>query len=265
MATTYTELLQLPKHATTDPFDITLINNMADLIDAAIAKAYRGNAANGLADNNHFPAAVNQRGKTATTAWQHSLDRWIARSTGISIAIDATGLHLNSTETGNIFLYQKIKIPSAQMLGKTYTLAVCDGVGNLACKSITLPDKEPTSWQTIGTIYVGNIYASIIHTGSGENGFCISIGRITSSTDEAVIYWVDLFPGSYTLKNLPNHHQREDVVELMNCLRYFRIYATAAARPAHGLDCSPPMRTDEVSQGTISINGKTYYYNSADL
>lgn len=35
MATTYTRYLQLPKHDLTDPFDITLINEAFDKIDAA--------------------------------------------------------------------------------------------------------------------------------------------------------------------------------------------------------------------------------------
>lgn len=265
MATTYTTNFSMPMMGMDDPHDQTLVNDAIRIADREIAVAQRGIFVQSEVDNNHFPKAVNQRKSTTTTAWQYCLDRWIARSTGINLTVDAAGLHMSAAETGNIYLYQKIRIPSAQLLGKTYTLAVCDGAGNVECRAITFPTTEPTSWTTVGTVYVGNIYAAIIHTGSGDHGFCVSVGRVTSSTDDALILWVDLYPGSYTLKNLPNHHKREYITELENCLRYFRLYATEAARPANGLDCSPPMRINDVSQGTRTIDGVRFYYNSADL
>lgn len=265
MATTYTPNFSMPMMGMDDPHDQTLVNDAIRIADRQIAIAQQGGFELSLLDNNHFPEAINQRGRTETTAWQYCLDRWVARATGVSIATDDTGLHINTDSTSNVYLYQKIKIPSAKMLGKTYTLAICDGAGNVACKAITLPGAEPTSWQTLDSVSVGNAYANIIHTGSGEHGFCVSIGRTASTTEEIVIAWVDLYPGAYTLSTLPRHQQRQHVVEELECQRYFRTYATSAARPANGLDCSPPMRIDAPTQGTISVGGVTRYYNAADL
>ena len=52
--------------------------------------------------------------------------------------------------------------------------------------------------------------------------------------------------------------------QLSRCQRYFQLYSTADNRPSKAVDCRPTMHTDP-SQGTIIIDGTTYYYNTADL
>jgi hypothetical protein len=148
------------------------LNRNFEILDSITA-----DEAEDLVDNGYFPKAFNQRAKVSTTAWQYNLDRWIGRSTGIGLAIDINGLHITGDLTANVYLYQKIRRASVDMLGRTYTLVICDGDGNIGCETITLPTTEPSSWKTFVSVYVGQAYASIIHTGSGTHGFCVTVGR----------------------------------------------------------------------------------------
>lgn len=52
--------------------------------------------------------------------------------------------------------------------------------------------------------------------------------------------------------------------EFTRCQRYYQLYSSAEARPAKAIDCRPVMRIDP-TQGTIVIDGQTYYYNDASL
>lgn len=79
------------------------------------------------------------------------------------------------------------------------------------------------------------------------------------------IFWAALYEGAYADSDVPPYIPKGYAAEMMECQRYYHIYATSAARPEHGLDCSPPMRIDVVDQGTVTVGGKTMYYNSADL
>ena len=56
--------------------------------------------------------------------------------------------------------------------------------------------------------------------------------------------------------------------QLLRCQRYFQLYSSADARPNSPIDCRPVMRMPaggQLTQGTIMIDGVTYYYNSAEL
>lgn len=52
--------------------------------------------------------------------------------------------------------------------------------------------------------------------------------------------------------------------KLLKCQRYYQLYSSADNRPAKAVDCRPVMRIDP-TQGTIVIDGVTYYYNDASL
>ena len=65
--------------------------------------------------------------------------------------------------------------------------------------------------------------------------------------------------GNWVLNEIPDFGE-----QLARCQRYFQLYSTADNRPSKAVDCRPTMRTDP-SQGTIIIDGTTYYYNTADL
>jgi hypothetical protein len=220
-----------------------------------------------LVDNGDFK--IDQRKVTVTTAWRYCLDRWIARSSGIGLALTDNGLQISGDGTSNVFLYQKLNVPVAKLFGKPYTIAMCDGNGDIACQSAVLPLVEPTAWTTYATARVGDAFASIIHTGADENGFAVSVGRRATSTEDTTIAWVSLYPGLYDIDTLPAHQYKDKITELETCLQFFRLYATSGARPTNGMDCSPPMRIARPTQGTLVINENgtdtTYYYMDADL
>lgn len=65
--------------------------------------------------------------------------------------------------------------------------------------------------------------------------------------------------GSYTLNEIP-----EVGKELARCQRRYQLFSSAGNRQTKAVDCRPPMRADP-AQGTITINGTTYYYNDAEL
>lgn len=53
-------------------------------------------------------------------------------------------------------------------------------------------------------------------------------------------------------------------LQLLRCQRYFQLYSSEEERPSMAVDCRPVMRIDP-TQGTIQIDEKIYYYNSAEL
>ena len=65
--------------------------------------------------------------------------------------------------------------------------------------------------------------------------------------------------GSYTLNEIP-----EVGKELDRCQRRYQLFSSAGNQQTKAVDCRPPMRADP-AQGTITINGTTYYYNDAEL
>jgi len=68
-------------------------------------------------------------------------------------------------------------------------------------------------------------------------------------------------------KRLPQPDE-DYAVQLAKCQRYYQLYSDAEARPNSPIDCRPVMRTptgERLTQGTIVIDGVTYYYNSAEL
>ena len=59
--------------------------------------------------------------------------------------------------------------------------------------------------------------------------------------------------------------QKGYAAELLACQMYYHLYATESARPLIGMDCCPPMRLSAVTQGAITVDGETRYFNSAEL
>lgn len=140
--------------------------------------------------------------------------------------------------------------------GKTVTLAIkaSSVTGNVRLSESGAEsghaDVNITDGITVHT-FVGGESTSVLFWSKEDASLCID--------------WIALYEGEYTADTVQEPHQEDYIVNLMACLVYFHLYATEAARPSHGLDCSPPMRIDAVTQGTLEIDGVTYYYNSADL
>lgn len=255
MATTYTPLLELPKHDPTGPFDITKINDGFDLIDAGMAKAYQGKAVHNLLDNSDFLHPANQRSATANTkSGEYLHDRWKSEAgnnaAGVVQITDA-GVTLAPTSSNYCGISQMLDC-YAELEGETVTLSVCVG-GAWDAVSFTLGSTPAGGAVTSNglRIYSASGYHVLIRNPAGNSS--ITIQRVA------------LYEGAYTADTLPEYQPKGYAVELMECQRYYHLYATMDARPAHGMDCSPPMRINAPTQGAITIDGAVYYYNAADL
>lgn len=258
MATTYTEHLQLPKHAPTDPFDITLINEMADKTEVGILTAYRGMAAYNLLDNSYFVKPYNQLGKTVYTgtANVYTIDRWLASTAAVSINLLTNGINIDNraNASANGHMTQRLEgVPDG-----TYTLCASTSSG-MVLRTFTLSGGGVTT--------LSNVSAGVAFTGVGYNSttgiLTVQIGVQPSSV--ITVYWAALYEGRYTADTLPNYLRKGLAEEQMECMRYFHLYATEAARPENGLDAVPHMRIKNPTQGTVVIDGTTYYYNDANL
>lgn len=262
MATTYTDLLKLPKHATSDPFDITLINNMADLVEAAVAKAYRGKSARNWLDNSNF--AINQRGNASYSGSGYTVDRWKTTNSNMITTVNDGYITLTvaSDASGSGFLRQIFEKPLTS--GK-FTLAVCvRGTGEGRVYFTTDGSSSGCGTATFSGMADWTVrFVSCDAAGGTATPNQFTIRCEPGSTLD--VKWAALYEGTYTADTLPEYVEQSYVNELLECQRFYRVYATAAARPVHGLDCVPPMRLAAPTQGTITVGGATCYFNAADL
>ncbi len=102
---------------------INAISSFDDIIavnKTTLESLIRQAALTNLLNNSDFTHTINQRGVTSTTASAYCLGRWIAYISSISLTTSDSDLTMSSSETGNVFIYQKIAITN-QLLGKTVT------------------------------------------------------------------------------------------------------------------------------------------------
>lgn len=125
-----------------------------------------------------------------------------------------------------------------------FKTSITDGV-ELVTSTIVLPDNLNYLRAEFGNSSfsnVSNVYAAKLELGSVS-----TLAR--QDTD-----------GNWILNDPPPNYG----IELLKCQRYYQLYSSAAERPAKAVDCRPMMRIDP-TQGTIVIDGVTYYYNDANL
>lgn len=193
MATTYTGALKLPKHATSDPFDITLINNMADLTDAAMVKAFQGKAAHNYLLNSDLLHPVNCRGKTTYTGSAFSVDCWRGYHAGTVHTLTANGLAVSGNPVN---LYQMLDETEFDV-SKPCTAAVCDSSGTVSVWS-GIPSE--TTYQPV-CVYLNN----------GKPMF--------RATGEKTWVWAAVYAGEYTADTLPAYVPAGYAQELTACQR----------------------------------------------
>lgn len=215
-----------------------------------------------LLDNSDFSNPVNQRGKSEYQFDSgYTIDRWKLHWTGDGNITIHDGYIAMSRETHSTYLFQSPENVE-KMVGKTYTVAA--KVRYNGC--IGWID----STQRVQTEYVNsNNWVIITRTftvGSATSGIGYAAVEIRSNASRGFeVQWIALYEGSYTKDTLPPYVPKGYAAEMMECQRYYHLYATSSARPSNGLDCCPPMRIIGVTQGTITVDGETRYYNSADL
>lgn len=205
MATTYTGLLQLPKHSITDPFDITLINDMADLTDAAMAEAYQGRAVRNLIVNPFF--AIAQPGYHALHgARYYAADCWIENvtyptggvtynpSSGLTVTVPSVGRatiqhYIQNQDTNGIYTI------AAKAGGVVYVAAGRPASGNLLA-------GDTTTFRAI--LSVSNTLLNV---------------QLDCYKD-ITVEWAVCFPAAYTAKDLPLPIKNDYSIDLLTCQRY---------------------------------------------
>ena len=192
MATTYTELLQLPKHDTEDPFDITLINDMADLVDAGVAKVYQERMIRNMFINSFFLGnrMINSRGVTAPIStpgmmfdgWRINAGTWDWNETGLIM-----------TASGNI----QQRVTNDQIAANTaHTLAI---------------------YYADGGVSVVN-YNALPEGASGSYYYINIIPELNRS-----IAAFGLYPGRYTAESVPSYVYNGLENERLACMTRRRI------------------------------------------
>lgn len=244
------------------PDDYYVSKYSGEEIDALLGKA--GNSVQwtcnpNMLDNWYFGNPVNQRGDTQHTgsAATYYIDRWRCGGYNQTIELTQHGLHW-STNTG-IWLTQPIENYD-DLVGKIVTVsAIIDGILYSATGVVSSSDS-------IKFLTTGNLYLEVTKEEKGV--------RFVTYTDPTQIVTIKAAKlelgsqqtlahqdadGNWVLNEIPDYGE-----QLAQCQRYYQLYSAAEQRPAKAVDCRPTMRVDP-SQGTITIDGTTYYYNTADL
>lgn len=200
MATTYTPLLELPKHDPTGPFDITKINEGFDLIDTGMAKAYRGKfVINKLTNSDfrkqYFIAQAGLNGLHGTTKYVG--DCWISWDADATVTDEYT--------TIGSAIEQRFYMTDAEANTEhTAVLYMADGTKKFHV------GKPASGFGLQSTIYC-NV------TDAAEKKYYARIGGGQSVKHAA------LFPGAYTADTLPEYQPKGYAAELAECLRYCQI------------------------------------------
>lgn len=255
MATT---VLGLKTFAASDPVDYNEINDNYNKIDNGVKTAMQGRAAHNLLDNSDFTNPVNQRGiaNSATIErYTYFLDRWSTGSTAGTITLDSNGLIFN------VLISQKID-PAILRTGTTVTAAAKFSDGTLVIVSGVV--NLSTSWHWLSSPVVNGCQIGLAD-GTSDGIPYVRIGNEYGKT----LAWAALYEGAYDASTLPAYQPKGYAAELAECQQRFHVYATENARPSDALDCCPPMilapGQTVITQGTMTVDGKTLYYNSTDL
>ena len=232
-----TSVLGLKTFAASDPVDYNEVNDNYTKIDNGVKTAMQGRAAHNLLDNSWFVNPVNQRGFSSTTSTGESMgiDRWLfSVNSGGSLSLNSSGLVCQ-----NANMIQRIEsklLDSSKEYTQVFWLS--DGT-----------PVFPTKWIDFN-------YSS-------------GVGRVVYYGITGTIAAAALYEGSYTADTLPAYVPKGYAAELAACQQRFHVYATENARPSDALDCCPPMilapGQTVITQGTMTVDGKTLYYNSTDL
>lgn len=215
MATTYTELLRLPKHDPKDFCDVTLFNEMADLIDAAMAKAYHGKAAANLLGNSWFIEPVNQRGKSAYTGAGYTIDRW-RQSNAYSTTEVGSGYVRFAAAGGTAYPRQYVIFRDG-MYGKWYTAAVCTVDGKIVTASVLISADAVEEETTLASATIASGVSLRITKATDSR---ISVRFDVADGNSVSLRWAALYEGNFTADTLPSYQPKGYAVELLECQRY---------------------------------------------
>lgn len=193
MATT---VLGLKTFAASDPVDYNEINDNYNKIDNGVKTALQGRSAHNLLDNSYWKVQswiVNQRGATSYTLNGYTIDRWRTYHADNTVTVNSGNLSFTNT------IYQNLIGIDAS---KTYTLAVCDPLGNITMMTST---PESGAWKNNMRL-------------SSESG---GIVRVNIAQERSPLVWAALYEGAYTADTLPAYQPKGYAAELAECMRYY--------------------------------------------
>ena len=214
-----------------------------------------------ISDNWYFANPVNQRGDSAYIGGgKYTIDRWWAQyDTGVELI--SGGIEISGK--WDVQQYMDT-LPEG-----TYTFSVLydQKVGSDVIRAI-IGRKSGNDLAYVETMKTSGLISC---TAKSDEITAVKIGFVGSSDNSARLIAVKLEPGdkqtlahqdengNWVPNEIPDYGE-----QLARCQRYYQLYSAAEQRPAKAVDCRPTMRVDP-SQGTITIDGTTYYYNTADL
>lgn len=274
-----------------DPVDIADLNYNADAIDAAMHENRTTRAdltlsnlsqpqkaiinlgaepRQNIVDNAYFVGGgsgwgvfpINQKGKQNYSGdYQTAISRWTMYDSA-NVVLSDKGLSVTGTLAQ---LVQKSTFDD--LAGKIVTISsiLADGSYGSGTGVVSGPGQD--------TFIQANIGSGFVSVASFNEVFSYQIARINNLSDvvavkveegpDQTLYYVGS-DGKAVL--IP---QKLDYAsELLKCQSYYQLYTSPESRPNSPDDCRPVMRKPDggkLTQGTIEIDGSTYYYNSAEL
>lgn len=255
------------------PDDYYVSKYSGEEIDALLGKA--GNSVQwacnpNLLDNWYFGNPLNQRGQTEYNIMSYAIDRWRTWSESASawLKIVDGGIQVAYT----FFQYFEKWLIDA-LLGKNITVSILFADGKLFYTTGYI-SKSVSSYCVVAVNHGGIAHVAIGVDPSNTADAAINYFRVAVASNgvlSGTILAIKLELGSqqtlahqdadgnWILNEIPDYGE-----QLARCQRYYQLYSAAELRPVKAVDCRPTMRVDP-SQGTITIDGTTYYYNTADL
>lgn len=175
-----------------------------------------------LLDNSYFKNPVNQLNRSGAysgVAGKTTLfiDRWSTWSDLTRHTLTSDGIVSVNTYTESQGLMQDFRNP-AEMLGKTYTLAICYDGGVIRSGKVTVPTTAGSS----------NHFLTAVSTTSGKAGCRLVVSADLSSiyfqqliykSENHTVEWVAMYEGDHT-DNLPVYQPKGYEQELLVCRQY---------------------------------------------
>ena len=181
--------------------------------------AVRKAAPRNLLDNSDFTNPVNQRGKTSYSNPGYSIDRWKITNNYSSMTVDDDGVTFSAN--GGMCYPQQLIVANANMVGKTFTAAICLKDGSVTVTSGVLTALSPASNTLIGNraaITNGNGAELAMYARTDGN---LMIQPHIPDGVSLGLRWAALYEGEYTAETLPEYHPKGYGAELAECQRYY--------------------------------------------
>lgn len=172
-----------------------------------------------LLDNSDFRNPVNQRGKiSSNTDAEYVIDRWFIGD------IWTSGTCRFHQYDGNITfhqgLFQRVAIAKNRVVGKTFTLALHTPSG-----TYVMPIALPI------IVVNGQDYPKNDRDINGVLRYYDDMGCLEvrfESAGDTECFWAALYEGEYTVETLPEYQPKGYGVELVECMRYYQVFAARA-------------------------------------